>query len=475
MPKNYVLKSTQESRDSQTTSILAIVETIFFTFLTWGVAVYFDTYIHIYTAIAIAPFLLLKTPESIDKAIEWFLYEPEVGGETYFKEPYFWFGVSIAALLVFFISYFFSTEILVHYKGWEFFFLSVLLGIIEIGVMAVAVAVAGVGTRVAVGVGVAAGGVVVAVAGVVVVAGVVAVVVTAGAITAGVILIEGRYIEIKNKFLQSLIFLLSSPVIIIFGAIFGSFFLIKSIIIKIIITTFYTLRHPLKTFFYISKNYNEQIMVNDLFYGPELLPELAKKHNGYQVSTILPGLKSSGLIINAMLAVSLIWSLGYLYRFSIKSTSWFFFPLAYLANLEALQDEEKKKKAIKTQTWKNLFWFNTIIAAILFLYFKSIGQYIDLLGLSETKLNFIKDAMLRLQKYFIPEAMWLLVVAVGLYFVLYMFISRQEHLRENQYPMLTYWLIKLIAALWMIFLGWHLVVLINHELVPIVKVWLGRT
>ena len=73
MSKNYVLHSTTESRENGTISILAIIETIFFVALTWGVAYYYNTYTHIFVAIAIAPFLLLKTPISTQKAIELFL------------------------------------------------------------------------------------------------------------------------------------------------------------------------------------------------------------------------------------------------------------------------------------------------------------------------------------------------------------------------------------------------------------------
>jgi ABC-type phosphate/phosphonate transport system permease subunit len=140
--------------------------------------------------------------------------------------------------------------------------------------------------------------------------------------------------------------------------------------------------------------------------------------------------------------------------------------LAYLANLNALQDEEKKSKAIKTQTWKKLFWFNIMISAVLFLYFKFTGQYLDLLGLSDKKLNFIQQIMTLLRQYFIPEAMWLLIIAVALYFILNLIISWKEHIEDKNYNMLTYWLIKLIFMLWMVFLACHLVVLTNQYLLP---------
>ena len=107
-----------------------------------------------------------------------------------------------------------------------------------------------------------------------------------------------------------------------------------------------------------------------------------------------------------------------------------------------------------------------MILAVLFLYFKYTGQYLDLLGLSEIQLSFIEDKMTQLRQYFVPQAMWLLVVAVVLYFIMNTFISRQEHIEDKEYSTLTYWLIKLIYMLWMTFLAWHLVVFTNQYVLP---------
>ena len=97
--KNFVWHSTKESREKQTISILAIVETLFFVVLTWGVAYYYDTYLHIYTAIAIAPFLLLKTPISTEKAIDWFLHEINIGKNDYYKKL-FWIILIFSAVFI---------------------------------------------------------------------------------------------------------------------------------------------------------------------------------------------------------------------------------------------------------------------------------------------------------------------------------------------------------------------------------------
>ena len=407
MLKNKVWYSTQKSRDNQITSVLAIFETIFFVILTWGIAYYYDTYIHIYTAIAIAPFLLLKTPESTEKAIEWFLYEYKIDEKNYYKDKIFWLVLLVSALLSFILSYFFATKILVHYEGWEFFFLSMLLGILLVGV------------------------------GVVVVGGGVGVGVVVGVVGVGV------------------------------GVGLGLGLFLRSLFVKLIATSFYTLTHPKKTFFAISKNWNEQITVNDILYTPELLPDIHKRDDTYQLSSFISDFSTDDLEERIIkLLIIPIWSLGYLYRFSIKSTAWFFFPLAYLANLSALQDETKKEKAIKTQTWDKLFWFNLIVSAVLFLYFKFSESYLKLLKLSEEQLNFIKTQITHIREYFVPEAMWLLVLAVVLYFIMNTFISRKEHIKDESYGLFSYWIIKLIYMLWMVFLGWHIVVFTNQYVLP---------
>ena len=115
--KNYVWHSTKESRDNQTISILAIVETIFFVVLTWFVAYHYNTYTHIYTAIAIAPFLLLKTPESVDKGIELFLYEYKFKDNKY-KDKVFWLILILSALISGVLGYLYATYI-PFYHNWE--------------------------------------------------------------------------------------------------------------------------------------------------------------------------------------------------------------------------------------------------------------------------------------------------------------------------------------------------------------------
>lgn len=460
MSKNYVLYSTPESRENHTTSLLAIFETIFFVLLTWGIAYYFDTYIHIYIAIAIAPFLLLRTPESTEKAIEWFLYESEIYKETYYEELIFWLIYIITSLLYFTISYFFFSQVLIHYKDGELFLLSITLAIILTGMGITVVLVLGIITIITI---VTIGGIL----------GILGedILIFIGFLIGVLIGIEvigtRRIKKNKNRIFKKLLFPIVLLIRPLLGLGLGFGFFLKSILIKFITTTIYTVENPKITFFAISKNWHEQIAVHDIFHSPELLPEIYKKNNFFQFSGFLSNFKTQDLTGKIFLIlITPVLLLSYFYRFSIKSTAWFFFPLAYLANLTALQDENKKEQSIKNQTWDRLFWFNLVIAAVLFLYFKFSESYLKLLKLSEEQLNFIKTQVANLREYFVPEAMWLLVVAVSLYFIMNTFISQKEHLEEKNYGLFSFWIIRFIYSLWMVFLGWHIVVFTNQYVLP---------
>ncbi|MDD4883001.1 hypothetical protein [Sulfuricurvum sp.] len=72
---NWVWHSTEASRTEGTVSILAIIETLFFVLLTWGVAVYFNFYYYLFAPLVLTPFLMLKTSESVELAHHIFLYD----------------------------------------------------------------------------------------------------------------------------------------------------------------------------------------------------------------------------------------------------------------------------------------------------------------------------------------------------------------------------------------------------------------
>jgi len=67
-----VWHSSESSIQNREISFLAILEIVFATFLYWGIAFYYDFYLHIITSIFIAPFLLLKSDYSIKFVLDKF-------------------------------------------------------------------------------------------------------------------------------------------------------------------------------------------------------------------------------------------------------------------------------------------------------------------------------------------------------------------------------------------------------------------
>jgi len=75
MPEGYIWWSTQESRDAGRISILAIAEILLAIALYWGIAIRFDTHIHLITSLLVVPFLLLRSEKSIATGVRWFLWD----------------------------------------------------------------------------------------------------------------------------------------------------------------------------------------------------------------------------------------------------------------------------------------------------------------------------------------------------------------------------------------------------------------
>jgi hypothetical protein len=70
--RRFVWISTDQSVSDGTPSVLAIVEVAFAAVVWWGIALGFQTFNHLWTSICIAPFLLLKSTDSIKRGVIWF-------------------------------------------------------------------------------------------------------------------------------------------------------------------------------------------------------------------------------------------------------------------------------------------------------------------------------------------------------------------------------------------------------------------
>jgi len=437
--------STPQSRKDGVVSLQAIIETIVLVLLVLGVTIYTDTTIYLLTSILIAPLLLLKSPRSIALSHKLFLHEPKIDEKHPFFSPLVWVALLVSAILSYLV-----VSWLVEYwhlgaGGWRDFGYGLLIAYLTINIsLAITVGFISVVGAVVVG-AVVVGGVV----GAVVVGGVVGVVigVIVGDVDVGVVIGV----------------IVISVIGVSFAVGFAVGFLIRSIVIKII-STIYTLfsTNPFKTLEYITINYREQLWVNDLWYAPELLPEISTVDKFYSLSSYLKWKEQELEYKITNLFIIPIWSLAYLYRLSIKSTAWFYFPLAFLAtSTTKSSDKDGIKKSIDIQTDLLYVSFNSIISVILFIalfgtVFKE--KIIELVSYAKNVYDFLD--LIKTIDIPIVYSIWsgyLLIIATLIYWAVWYFsyiqkkhISNDNAGHSELFNLILFWLLRLRMTLWMV-------------------------
>jgi hypothetical protein len=86
LERGWVWHATLDSRKAGKISVLAAVETVLACACYWWVAFRFDTHWHLLTSILIAPLLLLRSPESIEKGLDWFMAQPFKNWENWSRK-----------------------------------------------------------------------------------------------------------------------------------------------------------------------------------------------------------------------------------------------------------------------------------------------------------------------------------------------------------------------------------------------------
>src|SRR5262245_50955677 len=98
--------STPESIESETPSVMAIVETVIAVCLYWYYAMHFDSYLPLMISIAVAPLVLLRSDESVALGVKWFrafetsLDDPPPVDAVVTKVAAFAFGISFITICV---------------------------------------------------------------------------------------------------------------------------------------------------------------------------------------------------------------------------------------------------------------------------------------------------------------------------------------------------------------------------------------
>jgi hypothetical protein len=313
-------RSSPDSVKNNEPTWMAIIETVLAIAAYWGIAIYWETHLHLLISICVAPLLLLRSPQSTEAGARWFYdywtNKTEISPK---KTPLrFWAIILLAAGISGLASYFLATYLLPGHEGWSLFGRALLLGILAIiiaqatvykylivinrvvntalslavaavAAIAVAIAIAGMGEGVEVKVW----------------AGVIAI---CGVVTAAVAQATG----IMD--------------FIVIAVTFGLW--LHSLATR----TFATLRYLWPGILNLPDNWRHAILVIDSFYPPELIPGLEKLSDEFSFQSILTSLRSDRVLVRV---VGLIFTItlffpAMLYRWSLKSTAWLYLPLLYI-------------------------------------------------------------------------------------------------------------------------------------------------
>jgi hypothetical protein len=313
----FVWCSTKNSVRDGIPSALAALEVFVAVAAYWALAIYFDTYTHIWVSICVAPLLLLRSEPSIALGVSWFssyMYQPEKAALVQRGIALF-IGLIVAIL----VSHFLALHWLAGHDGSAAFWRGTAVGFLAcqfglVGSLAIA------GPRSGITAGSIAGGL----AGTFVVLFIGGVAGGLGAAVAATSLTLVLAIATRPTPPEVVLLMLPAVPAIAFGI------WITTVSIRLVATAC----HLLSGFWNIPKNFFQNLFVIDFRVPAELVP-------GYRD---IRELRSDGLL--RAIRQSDMWSLrlmnlfifpfffipAYAYRLSIKSTCWLYLPLVYIAS-----------------------------------------------------------------------------------------------------------------------------------------------
>nr|VFK25521.1 MAG: hypothetical protein BECKMB1821G_GA0114241_10149 [Candidatus Kentron sp. MB]VFK31686.1 MAG: hypothetical protein BECKMB1821I_GA0114274_102611 [Candidatus Kentron sp. MB]VFK75611.1 MAG: hypothetical protein BECKMB1821H_GA0114242_102710 [Candidatus Kentron sp. MB] len=309
--------STPDSVEQNQPTVLAITETVLAVAAYWGIAWAFDTHLHLLMSICVAPLLLLRSPESTDKGVRWFVAYLEDKTEITRKgAPVRFWGIVLPTVIIAgAFAYGLAPHLLVGQDGWVLFARAMGLGALgwPIAIMVTAA-------------GAAAGAVAVTAAGAGAIAGAIA---GAGAVAAA-----GAGAGAKIAFIA--LFLIPFAVGI----------WLRSLGVRLAAT----LRHPIRGLKKLPENWRRILWALDSHHAPELVPGLSARNDlssALSLSGMVEKIRAEDdwtdrLVLLPLLPIFFL--PGLLYRWSLKSTCWLYLPLIYLGGGLRLQPHTPEEK-----------------------------------------------------------------------------------------------------------------------------------
>lgn len=461
---NWVWYSTEVSRTEDKVSILAIAETLFFVLLTWGVAFYNNFYYYLFLPLVLTPFLMLKTPKSIEDSHYLFLNKVKIqffslrSSLTYYS----WLLSSFIGFIIVF-SFFTTKQTYIQISIFSivffinFFLIKILLIREGKDIVVETVQNAVKETKI------------------------IQYIFTTLFIIIGFFVLDvhlGQYNIIAMFFATFLSMSITESSRVAIALV------LSSLLIKLFVTLDNLVKRPIDTLSYLPNNFLEQVFINDSCYTPELLPAIRKYNNELQLIGFIRSDMYTKNVVEYLVRfiIIIIWSFTYLYRWSIKSTAWFYWPLAFVFNKKPLEDKIKAKTFIDDQTNPLILKGHIVIGSILLIYFMGSIISLDKLGNVESSVEVIAELFRSIainhpivKTIIQPETWWLVAGATIIYFVLYGFSTRQQHRRSHNNPeysesfnTILHWVIRLKNVLWITFFTINLFFITNQHVWPLI-------
>lgn len=344
----WVWHSTPEARAAGKISLVACVETIVAVSLYWWIALNYNSRWQVVSVVLVAPMLLLRSPKSIATGVKWFLrdwFEIERYSRWSAGKTAVW---NIVVSLPFgYFSKWLCTPIANSFQANTLLELSVYLAVLSV---AFSYSLAGPDAFAATSsdrstddyyTATTSTATVLACAASI---GVVAALFPSG--------LDGVY---SGLFVVVVIFALGGA----FASILSSFaFGLGTAIRAFVFRTIATFRHAFSGISQIPSNWRENNLIIDSFTTPELLPGIRESRPHFA----LDGLARHLLLKNSLYDVTLFQIIGALlffpsaiYRFNIKATAWFWWPLAYLLTPVPKGGADSREKQALCWPWTNPF------------------------------------------------------------------------------------------------------------------------
>lgn len=355
------LFSNPESVERGEPSWLALIETVWATLLYWGMAWYSQTDWPILIPLGVAPLLLLRSPESTLRGARWFAaYLADKTDITPFGTPIQFWGIMLPLIVgvTSLCASWLADMLLPNYTQWDLFVRALLVGMVAMWI-AMAIAVAGgmkgavlVALTVAFSLAVGA-----ARAGVAELAFAWALAVTLVAIAAAIIAMMWLGAVAGEGELAIAIVLAGIPWIV------GIW--LRSLGVRLVAT----FCHPWRGLCTMPENWRRIVWVLDSHHPPELVPGLMLQTSAFSWLEIQNILHSHGIMrkLFGSLAFFCFFLPAILYRWSLKSTIWLYWPLLYLESLPPRRDWNEAaawRLALRWGYWERLRrWLSWLMVA----------------------------------------------------------------------------------------------------------------